>query len=233
MKKNLLASIKAKIRRPLRALAGRRLREAIRHAEIVRLNVGAGGTNYPEWFSIEEYVLDITKRQAWQNVLAGRRVRHVLAEHVFEHLRYDDSLQAFRNIAEFLEPGGVFRFAVPDGNHPSEYVRDLTRPGGTDPGSDDHKYFYTIRDIPSIEKHCGLRAAPLEYFTDDGVFVGNPIDFSNGYIARCSVNYRGRFTESESEMRRMLDTVPEHLRDQFRQRNISYMSLLVDWTKHA
>lgn len=222
----------AKTKRSLRALATRKkLAGDIRRADVVRLNVGAGDTEYPGWLSIEKNILDITKREEWERLLGGRTVRNILAEHVFEHLLYDDAIKAFRNIAEFLEPGGRFRFAVPDGNHPSAYVRELTGPGGTDPGADDHKYFYTIRDIPVIERLSGLRAEPLEYFTDEGIFIANPIDFDQGYISRCSANYRGRFTESTAEMERMLDTVPEHLREQFRERGISYTSLLVDWRK--
>lgn len=225
-------NIIARTRRALgTVVARRRLRRSVQQAGHIRLNVGAGGTEYPGWFSIEKRILDVTRRDQWERFLGKRTVDNILAEHVFEHLHYPDAMQAFRNIAEFMTPGGVFRFAVPDGNHPSAYVRELTGPGGSERGADDHKYFYTIGDIPEIERLTGLHAEPLEYFTADGEFVSAEIDFDRGYISRCSANYKGRFTESEEEMRRMIETVPDHLREQFLRRGISYTSLLVDWVK--
>lgn len=113
----------------------------IRKADVVRLVVGAGATKYPGWISIEKSNLDVTNREDWIALLGSRKVDNILAEHVFEHLEYDAAMRAFDNIAEFLAIGGVFRFAVPDGYHPSSYVRELTGTNGTEPGADDHKYF--------------------------------------------------------------------------------------------
>ena len=203
----------------------------IRDAEVLRLVVGAGATKYPGWISIEKYILDVTKREDWVALLGSRKVDNILSEHVFEHLEYENSIQAFCNIAEFLADGGVFRWAVPDGYHPSAYVRKLTGTHGTELGADSHKYFYTIDDIPEIEDITGLKAVPLEFFCKDGFFVGNPIDSNKGYIQRCSKNYKGRFFRSEKERGKMLDSVPTHLRGQFVERGFSYASLLCDWIK--
>lgn len=225
-------NILRRIRRIPGTVAARaRMRRKVRQADSLRLNIGAGGTEYPGWISLERRVLDITSRSQWNSLLGKRRVENILAEHVFEHLHYQDAIRAFKYIAECMAPGGVFRFAVPDGNHPSAYVRELTGPGGKEQGAEDHKYFYTIGDIPEIERLTGLHAEPLEYFGADGMFVSGPIDFARGYISRCSANYKGRFTESGEEMRRMMETVPEHLREQFHRKGISYTSLLVDWVK--
>ena len=225
-------NILGRIRRIPGTVAARaRMRRSIRQADPLRLNIGAGGTEYTGWISLEHRVLDITSRSQWRSLLGKRMAANILAEHVFEHLYYQDAMRAFNYIAEYMAPGGVFRFAVPDGNHPSAYVRELTGPQGTERGAEDHKYFYTIGDIPEIERLTGLHAEPLEYFSADGVFVSGPIDFARGYISRCSANYKGRFTESEEEMRRMIETVPEHLREQFHSKGISYTSLLVDWVR--
>ena len=203
----------------------------IRNADVVRLVVGAGATKYPGWISIEKNILDVTNREDWVALLGSKKIDNILSEHVFEHLEYDNAIQAFCNIAEFLADGGTFRWAVPDGYHPSAYVRDLTGTHGTEHGADDHKYFYTIDDVPEIEAVTGLKAESLEFFGKDGFFVGNPIGFNKGYIQRCSKNYRGRFTRSEKEMEKMLDSVPVHLRGQFVEQGLSYTSLLCDWIK--
>lgn len=209
----------------------RRLIAAIAASDVVRLNVGSGGTSYTGWFSVDRKELDVTERRAWERLLRDRRADNVLAEHVIEHLEADQIEAAFRNIAAFLTSGGVFRMAVPDGNHPSEYVRELTKPGGLEPGADDHKVFLTIRDVPGLEQCSGLRAEPIEYFDDEGRFVSRPMRPERGHIKRSAENYRGRFTESRSEMNRLISTVPPHLRDQFTEKKLSYTSLLVDWVR--
>jgi len=134
-------------------------------------------------------------------------------------------------IYQYLEHGGCLRFAVPDAYHPSGYVRDLTRPGGLEPGADDHKYFYSIYDIRHISKATSFHAVPLEYFDNNGRFHRQEYDFANGYVSRCSKNYLGRFTNNPSEMKKLLDTTEQHLRQQFYDNKISYTSLLVDFIK--
>lgn len=93
------------------------------------------------------------------------------------------------------------------------------------------KYFYTVDDIPQIEERSGLRAELFEYFDGNGCFHSQPVDFGRGHIQRCSKNYRGRFTRSQKEMEKMLETIPQSLRGQFTDRGISYTSLLCDWIK--
>jgi hypothetical protein len=44
---------------------------------------------------------------------------------------------------EYLDTFGIIRIAVPDAYHPSGYVKELTKPGGSKPGADDHKVFIT------------------------------------------------------------------------------------------
>jgi predicted SAM-dependent methyltransferase len=204
---------------------------AIAASDVIRLNVGSGGTSYPGWISMDRTELDITKRRAWERILRHRRADNVLAEHVLEHLDEDEIAAAFSNIAAFLKPGGVFRMAVPDGNHPSEYVRELSRPGGLEPGADDHKVFLTIRDVEKLEQCSGLKAEPVEYFDDEGWFVSRPMRPERGHVKRSAENYRGLFTDSRAEMERLMSTVPPHLRKQFEERGISGTSLIVDWVK--
>jgi predicted SAM-dependent methyltransferase len=209
----------------------RRFAAAIASSDVIRLNVGSGGTSYPGWFSMDRNLLDITKRRNWERLLRGRLADNVLAEHVLEHLEEREIISAFRNIARFLETGGVFRMAVPDGNHPSEYVRDLSKPGGLEPGAEDHKVFLTIRDVARLEQSSGLRAEPIEYFDDEGRFEARPMRPDRGHIKRSAEHYRGRFTESRTEMDRLISTSPPHLRKQFEEKGLSGTSLIVDWVK--
>jgi len=206
-------------------------RKWINEADVIRLNIGCGGVQFDDWLNIDRDILDIRNKNEWDAFLGDRFVTHVLAEHVFEHLDFDDALVAFCNVQQFLVPGGSFRFAVPDGNHPSAYVRELTGVNGTDVGADDHKYFYTINDISNIEETCGLKANCLEYFDNDGIFHRKEYDEAKGYIFRSSNRYTGRFTTSTAEYDRMINSVPAELQSQFSNGQFSYTSLLIDWVK--
>jgi hypothetical protein len=64
-----------------------------------------------------------------------------------------------------------------------------------------------------------------------GFFHSNGLDFVNGYIFRCSANYKGHFTSDAAEFDRMISSVPERLRYQFIDHGLSYTSLLVDFYK--
>ena len=44
-----------------------------------------------------------------------RSTAHVGAEHVFEHLTWDEARAALANISQYLKDGGRIRIAVPDG----------------------------------------------------------------------------------------------------------------------
>ncbi len=114
--------------------------------------------------------------------------------------------------------------------HPSEYVRELTEPGGLEPGADDHKEFYSLYDFQKLAKECGYSIQPIEYFDDNGQFHFTRDDWENGYISRSAYNYRGRFTEHAREMEKFLSTTPENLRGQFEESGVSYTSLIVDFS---
>ncbi len=227
------APLKAGIRLFKRTGVGRGRALGRHHDQPLKLNIGSGATRYPGWRSIEIRELDIRYRVDWAYFLGDQRPKAVFAEHVFEHLSFRDTVRAFAHIGEFLAPGGVFRFAVPDGNHPSGYYRELTGPGGIGWGGDDHHYFFTIGDVPLLERASGLRAQPLEYFDDEGRFVGVPFDDANGPVVRSAFNYRGPLSRPGVRQQRFFDTIPPHLREQFHEQGMTYTSLLIDWHQGA
>jgi predicted SAM-dependent methyltransferase len=197
----------------------------------VMLTVGAGSTNYPGWISVDKDALDITKKEDFSQTFRKNQIFKILAEHVIEHIERKDFENFLYSVREYLDTFGTIRVAVPDAYHPSGYVKELTKPGGTEPGADDHKVFYTINMMQEIANANGYNLAPIEYFDDAGIFHSNGLDFVNGYISRCSANYKGRFTSDAAEFDRMISSVPEHLRHQFIDQGFSYTSLLVDFYK--
>lgn len=207
------------------------LARKILRANCVRINVGAGGTCYPDWISIEKDLLDITKKSDFLYYFTQKKISKILAEHVIEHVHQQQFFDFLCSVRDYLEPMASIRIAVPDAYHPSGYVRELTKPGGLEPGADDHKVFYSIDLMKEIASKTNYRLVPIEFFDDKGLFHSNIQGWDNGYISRSSMEYKGRFTESPEEYKRMYDSVPAYLREQFTSGKITYTSLIVDFIK--
>lgn len=197
----------------------------------LKIILGAGGQSYKGWISSDKNYFDITNDQHWKKFFEGKKVVNILAEHVLEHIDSDKILTVFKSAYKYMCEGGVFRVAMPDANHPSAYVRELTKPGGSEPGAEDHKIFFSIQMMENIAKEIGFRINKIEYFDNNGFFHSKRWDDKNGHIERCSKNYKGRFTQNPNEMKKLIDTTPLELKDQFKTHNISYTSLLIDFKK--
>ncbi len=205
------------------------LKYKINKASPIKVVAGAGDTKFDNWIAADIGELDITKEGDFNFMFEDKKIKNILLEHVIEHLEYDDFLKFLSIAKQYLTNDGVIRVAVPDANHPSSYVRELTGKHGSEPGADDHKIFYNIDDFENIVIKSGYKIKKLEYFDNDGIFHTSNYDFKNGYISRCSRNYKGRFTDSEKEYKKMIAGVPTYLRKQFETNKISYTSLLVDF----
>jgi predicted SAM-dependent methyltransferase len=68
----------------------------------------------------------------------------------------------------------------------------------------------------------------IEYFDENGTFHQNNLNFENGYISRCSKNYKGRFSNSKEELDKFYNSIPEKNLDQIKALGITYTSLLFD-----
>ncbi|MDX9696164.1 MAG: hypothetical protein RBT49_10285 [Bacteroidales bacterium] len=195
----------------------------------IKIVCGAGKTKFNGWLSLNIETLDITKDKDFNFLFKEKSIDNILLEHVVEHLLYEEFVTFLTIVKKYLKHGGNIRIAVPDKNHPSKYVQELTGINGKEPGAHDHKTFYNIEDFTSIANKTGYKLVGIEFFTNEHFFVGNDFNYENGYISRCSKNYTGRFTKNQDEYKKMIESVPEKLRNQFKEKNISYTSLLVDF----
>lgn len=158
-------------------------------AKEINLIVGAGKTNYPKWIPAEQYCLDISEKEDFEQVLGKRKINKLLAEHVLEHLDDATLKKSLLNINTFLVVGGNFRIAVPDGYHANPNYINIVKPGGTGNGADDHKHLFTYQTLSKILSESGFEARLVEYWDETGKFHSN---YSNndglGHVRRNYLN---------------------------------------------
>jgi len=80
----------------------------------LKIVIGSGNTEYQGWYHTQENELNLLDRTTFENLLSGRKVDTFLAEHVWEHLTFEEGIIAAQNCFNFLKPGGLLRVAVPD-----------------------------------------------------------------------------------------------------------------------
>ena len=151
----------------------------------LRLIVGGGPKiAYKGWHITDQATLDLLIPEQWEKLFGDRRIDGMLAEHVWEHLTWEQGLGAARLCCQYMKPGAIFRAAVPDGNHPSpEYIRRV-EPGGAGSAAADHKILYTCESFSQLFQEAGFEVRALEYWDQQKVFHHEPFSFEDGRINR-------------------------------------------------
>jgi predicted SAM-dependent methyltransferase len=164
-------------------LAKRRIKNAAKSG-YCRLVVGASGIYQKGWIPTEIENLNLLKSEDWQQYFTGNSVDAILAEHVWEHLTFEEGVLAAQMCFRYLKPDGYLRVAVPDGLHPDPVYIAYVRPGGDGPGADDHKILYTHRTLRELFESVGFHVDLLEYFDENGEFHCNDWKSDDGHIYR-------------------------------------------------
>jgi len=150
----------------------------------VRLVVGAAGVAPPGWTASEASYLNLLIERHWRRCFRPDSIDNLLAEHVWEHLPPDQGVQAARTCLRYLRPGGRLRIAVPDGRHPDPGYIEWVRPGGSGPGCDDHKVFYTLETLRPLLESAGFHVIPVEWFDAAGTFHQTAWNPAEGLVQR-------------------------------------------------
>lgn len=156
----------------------------------LKVVIGSGGyNNNPGWLHTEEDELNLLKRSSWRENFKEESISAVVAEHVWEHLTYEEGLSAARLVRDYLMIGGHIRCAVPDGYFPNEEYQRIVQVGG--PGPEDHPAFthkivYTYQTLQSLFKEADFKVNLLEYFDEQGVFHTSDWKKEDGVIYRSS-----------------------------------------------
>lgn len=150
----------------------------------IKLIIGSGGISQSGWISTDINTLNIINDHDWKKLLPPSSVSVILAEHVFEHLSFDEASKAFENCFHYLKYSGCIRIAVPDGLNPSEeYIKNVM-PGGTGAGAMDHKVLYDYHKLAKLLESQGFIVNLLEYYDEDGIFRFREWDPETGVITR-------------------------------------------------
>ncbi|SDC82240.1 Predicted SAM-depedendent methyltransferase [Terribacillus halophilus] len=154
----------------------------------IKVVIGAGSyMNNPGWIHTQEEELDLLDERTWEKRFDEGSLKAILAEHVWEHLTYEEGVKAAKTCLRFLQPDGYIRCAVPDGYFPDESYQNIVKVGG--PGPKDHpaashKIVYTYRTFTEMFEAAGFKIKLLEYFDEDGTFHEEYWDGADGVIFR-------------------------------------------------
>lgn len=173
-----------------------RLRSAIKKStDKLNIIIGAHTTNYENWLPSNIESLNLLEISSFENLFGDKKASRFLAEHVFEHITYDNAITALKNCYQYLEKGGVLRIATPDGFNPNPDYIDMVKPGGYGAGAFDHKLLYNYQTLAKAFEVAGFRTSLLEYYDENGQFHFNEWDSRDGHIIR-SCRYDKRFNEA-------------------------------------
>ncbi|PGC33563.1 SAM-dependent methyltransferase [Bacillus pseudomycoides] len=160
---------------------------AIKQKEI-KLVIGAGEyNNNPGWLHTNEEELNLLKREDWIKRFNPNSLAVILAEHVWEHLSYEEGIEAAKVYYDFLKHSGYIRCAVPDGFFPDEEYQEGVQVGG--PGPKDHpaashKIVHNYKILKKMFEAVGFEVELLEYCDEEGDFHYNEWNGADGIIFR-------------------------------------------------
>jgi predicted SAM-dependent methyltransferase len=154
----------------------------------IKIVIGAGEyNNNPGWVHSQEEELNLINETTWDRMFPHNSITAILAEHVWEHLTFEEGVQAAKNCYKYLKPGGYVRCAVPDGYFPDEEYQNIVKIGG--PGPKDHpaashKIVHNYRTLSNMFEAAGYDVTLLEYCDEEGNFHFNEWHAKDGVIFR-------------------------------------------------
>lgn len=153
----------------------------------MKIVLGAGKTKFDGWISTQESELNLLKRDDFVRLFKDEKPVAFLAEHVWEHMTFEEGIEAAKNCFEFLEVGGYLRAAVPDKNFRNEWYQNMVKIGGNgDPNHPafTHKIVYDYKQFCSVFEQAGFEVELLEYCDENGDFHYKYWNEDDGKIGR-------------------------------------------------
>ncbi len=153
----------------------------------MKVVIGAGDKEYKGWIQTQENELNLLDLASFESLFPKKDVDVFLAEHVWEHLTFEEGIIAAGNCYKYLKPGGYLRVAVPDKNFQNEWYQNMVQIGGPGPKDHpaaDHKILYDFVTFEKVFKKAGFSTNLLEYCDKSGSFNYRYWNPEDGMIGR-------------------------------------------------
>lgn len=153
----------------------------------MKVIIGAGNTAFDGWVSTQEEELNLLCRADFERLFSEEKPTAFLAEHVWEHMSFEDGCAAARNCYDYLAEGGYLRAAVPDKNFRNEWYQNMVKVGGN--GNPNHPAFthkivYDYKTFKEVFTRAGFEVELLEWCDEAGEFHHIYWDEADGKIGR-------------------------------------------------
>ncbi|MDL4843019.1 class I SAM-dependent methyltransferase [Aquibacillus rhizosphaerae] len=156
--------------------------------EQIKLVIGAGlYNNNPSWIHTQEEDLNLLDEDSWKGRFNSGSITAIVAEHVWEHLTYEQGVSAAQICYRYLQESGYIRCAVPDGLFPDKTYQEIVQVGGPGPkdhSAASHKIVYNYDTLTEVFETVGFEVKLLEYFDRNGVFHQQDWRGEDGVIFR-------------------------------------------------
>ena len=153
----------------------------------MKVIIGAGKTVFEGWISTQEDEFNLLKVEDFERLFQKEKPEAFLAEHVWEHMTYDEGCIAAHNCFDYLQDGGYIRVAVPDKNFRNEWYQNMVQIGGNgDPEHPafTHKIVYDYRTLQKVFEQAGFEVELLEWCDEAGDFHYKYWNGDDGKIGR-------------------------------------------------
>jgi len=168
----------------------------------MRVIIGAGNTKYDGWVSTQESELNLLCIEDWDRLFARNSIDALLAEHVWEHMTYEEGIEAAKNCFKYMKHGGYIRCAVPDKNFRNKWYQNMVQVGGPGPAdhpASSHKIVYDYKTFKQVFESAGFEVSLLEYCNENGDFSYTYWNEMDGKIMR-SLRFDTRNSYQKLEM---------------------------------
>lgn len=153
----------------------------------MRIIIGAGKTSYDGWIGTQEDELNLLNELDFAHRFSSEKPTAFLAEHVWEHMTFEEGCLAAKNCYDYLAPGGYMRVAVPDKNFRNEWYQNMVKVGGNgDPNHPafSHKIVYDYKTFMQVFTQAGFEVELLEWCDESGGFHYKYWNENDGRIGR-------------------------------------------------
>jgi predicted SAM-dependent methyltransferase len=144
-----------------------------------RVYIGASDVRLVGFTAYEYKDLDVTKSEHFQKLFCPESIDVFHSEHTFEHISYENSLQAFKLFHQYLKPGGYVRVAVPGGHYRGKLHK--RHPLDIQHG---HIAFWNTTVITEYFKQAGFQKVELREYHEGTTCHVNQWDRCGGFVRR-------------------------------------------------